>query len=107
MMRLALTLARRKAIAWSIPKLLPVTRTTLLDNFMEIPSFRRQLLWVIAWAGVGYPRRLYRWVVACSSRHQARSTSATVQAWAKVPRGSWGASPSKISLRLPRQPLSR
>jgi hypothetical protein len=32
---------------------------------------------------------------------QARSTSATDQAWAIQPRGRWGASPSKISLMLP------
>ena len=32
---------------------------------------------------------------------QAASTSATDQAWAMQPRGAWGASPSKISLRLP------
>jgi hypothetical protein len=33
---------------------------------------------------------------------QTRSTSATVQAWAIQPRGAIGASPSKISLKLPK-----
>jgi hypothetical protein len=33
---------------------------------------------------------------------QARNTSATVQAWAIQPRGVIGASPSKISLPVPR-----
>ena len=34
---------------------------------------------------------------------QTRNTSATDQAWANAPRGVMGASPSKISLRLPTQ----
>src|SRR6266581_4463622 len=44
----------------------------------------------------------YRWQFYARVARQALKTSPTVQAWAMHPRGVNGASPSKISLNVPR-----
>jgi hypothetical protein len=86
---------------WKIPdnpcfsEMVLLRETAIAGGLRAIPSIQTDFISFVF--ALNFPyfyfAKIYR-----TGMNQARNTSATVQAWAKAPRGCIGGSPSKISL---------